>query len=619
MKNLKKILCSLIFLVVTITFQAQRLSVKDGKIVKDDNPITLRGVNAGNWLLWEGYMMDLDKEGIRSHNQIKNGIKSLLGNDKTKKINQFESDWRDAFITNDDFKEIKNKGFNLVRIPFDYRLFWDLGRKKVKNTGFKYLDRALEYANNNQIYVVFCMHAAPGFQNPDHHSNNPSTADSSVQFWKSDWSNVNIAKKVWAHIANRYNNKTGEKYLAGYDLLNEPVLKTNKSRLLRAYKEMTAEIRKKDKNHLILAEGNFYASDFYDMLERWDDNLVFANHYYGPQNEANPNPELSKIKQQGADLGIPLFCNEFGENYDRWLNDARTDYEIENVSWAFWAWKRQETERAIYSHGATKAWNKITNYLKDKSKPKPTVSETEKGLRELLNKVSIKKASFLSNVHKQLFTNAPIGKYVSLKFGNQYLTSNNGRGAIKFNKTRIGSWERFKVVATNDNKIALLGNNNRYVNSQNGLRDLTCNSRSIGGWEAFEWIEVNGKIALKGFNGKYVSAEGGGNNGVTCNRETALGNWEQFEIRIHSNKNIDNFSNTSSNIYPNPTSNLLNFKPFDDISYQTITVFDLNGKMVLFQKTKHHNINVELLEAGIYVIKIVNSNNIENTHTFIKQ
>ena len=619
MKNLKKILCSALFLASTIAFQAQRLSVQNGTIVKDGNPITLRGVNAGNWLLWEGYMMNLDQNGIRSHNQIKNAIKGLLGSEQNKKVNQFESDWRDTFITNNDFKEIKNKGFNLVRIPFDYRLFWDLGRKRVKNTGFKYLDRALEYANNNNIYVVFCMHAAPGFQNPDHHSNNPSTSDSSVQFWKSDWSNVNIAKKVWAHIANRYHNKTGEKYLAGYDLLNEPVLKTNKSRLLRAYKEMTAEIRKNDPNHLILAEGNFYASDFYDMLERWDDKLVFANHYYGAQNEANPNPELSKIKQQGADLGIPLFCNEFGENYDSWLKAARTDYEIENVSWAFWAWKRQETARAIYSHGSTRAWNKITDYIKDNSKPKPTVSETEKGLQELLGKVNIENATFLENVHQQLFPDVPIGKYVSLKFGNQYLTSNNGQGTMKFNKTRLGSWEKFKLVATGDNKVALLGNNNRYVNSQNGISAMTCNSRSIGGWEAFDWIEVNGKIALKGFNGKYVSAEGGGNNSVTCTRETALGGWEQFELRTASSKLIDNFAKSTLDIYPNPTSDLLYFKPIDDDSYSTITVYDLSGKIVLSQTTKQRAISVKLLEPGYYVIKISNREGSEKTQTFIKE
>ena len=173
--------------------------------------------------------------------------------------------------------------------------------------------------------------------------------------------------------------------MAGYDLLNEPVLTSNKSRLLRAYKEMTSEIRKKDKNHLIFAEGNFYASDFYDMLERWDTKLVFANHYYGPQGESNPNPSLRTIIDQGAKLGIPVFCNEFGENTSNWVKAARTDYDIENVNWAFWAWKRQKTDQSIYSFDSTSSWDKITNYLRNKNN-KPTVSQTEKGLREILEK-----------------------------------------------------------------------------------------------------------------------------------------------------------------------------------------------------------------------------------------
>lgn len=114
---------------ITSASFTQRLTVKKGKTVKDGNPITLRGVNFGNWRLWESCIMDLDEDGIKSHSQIRNGIKALLGNN-TIKINKFESASRNRYITNSDFKEIKNKGFNVIKMPFDYRLFWNNATKK---------------------------------------------------------------------------------------------------------------------------------------------------------------------------------------------------------------------------------------------------------------------------------------------------------------------------------------------------------------------------------------------------------------------------------------------------------------------------------------------------------
>jgi len=626
-QNFKKWL--LLFLISAITSfgHSQRLTVKSGKIVKDGNPITLRGVNFGNWLLWEGYMMDLDKNGIKTHTQIRNGIKGLLRNNETK-IKNFETKWRKNYITNSDFKEVKNKGFNVIRVPFDYRMFWNSSTKKVKNDGFKWLDRALSYANNNQIYVIFCMHAAPGFQNPDHHSNNPGT---SVNFWKSDWSNVNIAKKVWAHIANRYKNRKGEKWLAGYDLLNEPVLDKNKSRLKKAYKEMTAAIRSKDKNHLIFAEGNYYSSDFYDMLERWDTKLVFSNHYYGPQGESNPNPNLNTIKNQGAKLGIPIFCGEFGENTNTWLGAARTDYDTQNIGWAFWAWKRQDTDRAIYSFGSTSNWDKITNYLRNKNK-KPNLAVTEKGLNEILRKIKISNATFKSDIHRKLIPNKPSNKYIWLRNGGKYVTSNNGKSAMKANKNKVGNFEKFKVVNTSDNKIALLGSNNRYVNSQNGTKAITCTSKSIGGWEAFEWIEVDGKVALKGFNGKFISAEGG-TKGMTCNRETVSG-WEAFDWKRTSNpagkqasaskkdivENIGIEEKEEFLIYQTPTSDLLHFKLNSNPSKSyEIEIYNIMGMKVIRETNASKSIDLSKLETGNYIFKIKSDSNKVYSKLFTKR
>ena len=48
-------------------------------------------------------------------------------------------------------------------------------------------------------------------------------------------------------------------------------------------------------------------------------------------------------------------------------------------------------------------------------------------------------------------------------------------------------------------------------------------------WEKFDWVvNANGKISLKGNNGKYISSEGG-QSVMKCNRETIAG-WEAFAL-----------------------------------------------------------------------------------------
>ncbi|WP_124979265.1 cellulase family glycosylhydrolase [Nonlabens xiamenensis] len=586
---------------------SQELTVSStgGQILKDGNPITLRGVNFGNWLLWEGYMLNLDQDGIKTHTQIRNGIKGLLNNNESK-TQAFETDWRNTYITNDDFAEAKQLGFNVIRIPFHYNMFWNTSNGTLKNDGFQWLDKAVNWAQNNNIYVIFCMHAAPGYQNPDHHSDNPGTT---VDFWNTNNSNVNIASSVWKHIANRYKNYPGNKWIAGYDLLNEPVLETNKYRLIYGYKQLTAAIRSEDPNHLIFAEGNYYGSDFYDMLERWDNNLVFSNHYYGAQGESNPNPQLQTIMSQASQLNIPIFVGEFGENTLDWVNSARTDYDTQNLNWAFWAWKRHETTRSIYSFDGFYGWWRITQYLKF-GENRPNLQETETWLAELLNKIKLSNSHLQQPLKDRLLPPQPIGRYIWLRNSNKYVSSNNGSGPVTCDRSSRGQWERFRVVSAGDRKIALKGNNRRYINSQNGNSAMTCTSTSVQGWESFEWIDVYGNVALKGFNGKYVSSEGGSSNGMNSNRDTASG-WEVFEWQdLSKNGELSGTFESNENsalvdVYPNPASDRLYINLAEDQSpILRLEVYNLQGQRISESQSAKEGIDIQELAQGTYILSI---------------
>jgi endoglucanase len=618
-KKIKRSLLCLTAIVCVNVVNSQRLTVSatGSKILKDGNPITLRGVNFGNWLVWEGYMMNMDVDGKRATSQIRNNIKNLLGNDEARTLT-FENNWRNNYITNTDFARAKALGYNVIRIPFHYNMFWNTTTGTLKNNGFTWLDQAVNWARANNIYVVFCLHAAPGYQNPTYTCDNPGTT---VGFWGNNWANVNLAGRVWNHIANRYRNYTGNEWIAGYDLLNEPVLETNKADLMRSYKDMTAQIRAVDSNHLIFASGNYYGSDFYDMLQRWDNNLVFTNHYYGGQGEANPNPNLSLIKTQGINLGIPLWAGEFGENTIDWVRNARIDYEAENVGWAFWAWKRQATDRSLYSFNSTAGWDAITNFIKIGG-TRPSVANTVTWLNEIATRTRLENSNFISALQDRLRPSLPTGRLVWLQNGGRYVISNNGVGPITANSSNLGTWEKFTVVSVNDGKIALRGNNGRYVNSQNGASAMTCNSTAIGGWESFEWIDIAGQVALKGFNGKFVSAEGGASTGMNCNRET-VGGWESFnwqtttarkafENNLITTEEVSGFS-----VFPNPVTDVLNFTTPEGFGSSTATLFDLAGKQVTSPKSilieGSHSLDINNLSDGVYILKLNNNSETKST------
>jgi endoglucanase len=622
-KNCLKSNQRIIFLMLLFSFftgNSQQLTVSatGSKILKDGNPITLRGVNFGNWLLWEGYMMNMDIDGKRSNSQIRANIKNLLAGDEAKTV-AFETNWRNSYITNDDFAQAKALGYNVVRIPFQYKMFWDETNGVVKNDGFTWLDKAVDWAKANSIYVIFDLHTAPGYQNPTYTCDNPGTT---VGFW-SDWNNVTTVATIWGHIANHYKTYAGTEWIAGYDLLNEPVLETTKANLLQSYKDITAQIRLVDTNHLIFAEGNYYGSDFYDILEKWDSNLVFSNHYYGGQGEADPNPSLTLIKGQGTTLGIPLFTGEFGENDAAWTKKARIDYETSNVSWAFWAWKRQATPRAVYSFYTTAKWDAITNYI-NTGTSKPTLANVEAGLIEICANTLLSNASLNTGLQNILIVKPTIGNIISLKYGGNYVTSNNGIGPVSATNTTLGNTEKFIIVDAGEGKIALKDSNGNYMNAQNGTAPITSNSTTITISEKFEWIEITPlQIGLKGYNGKFVSSENGDPLGMKTRSETASG-WESFDWNIEGILGIEDFKKPENKVafHPNPVDNKLNYTVPEGFQKHNITIFDVAGKKYMTTKIETNQsenaIETSALSNGVYILKIDNGAS-QKASVFIKK
>ena len=352
-------------LVLSAYAHAQFVRTHGTQIVDDDGkPLLLTGPNLGNWLVFEGYMLDVDVRGWSTPSGFRAGIRHALGGDE-QRTRQFVQKWRDSYVTAETLRQIKALGFNSVRVPFSYDLFWN--GTSLTDEGFQYFDRIIQYCRSNAMYVQFDMHTAPGYQNPGHHSDNPhEQVRESVRFW-ADWSNVQLAARIWGHIAKRY---ADEPVIWSWDLINEPVTRNEqeKARLEASYRVMGAAIRAVDRNHILSIQGDWWGSDFGPLNDKWDERLVFQTHHYPNQGIKEPHDTrpggLGERLRKAQSVGVPLWLGEFGENTPEVLRDIADWASRNSVGYAPWSFKRIETDRALWSIRKTPGYQTVIDYIK---------------------------------------------------------------------------------------------------------------------------------------------------------------------------------------------------------------------------------------------------------------
>jgi endoglucanase len=372
--KLKYITMLILFMSILFNSNAQYYRASGTQILDPSgNPVTFSGMNLGNWLLWEGYLMMGDFN-YRTHTQFLNSIQSAFGGNRTQALD-FEHQWRMNYVTNQAILDLKNLGFNSVRVPFHYNMFWN--GSAVTDNGFQYFDRLIGFCRANGISILLDMHAAPGYQNPGDHSDNLESNSSqprtSVHFW--DGSNISIASQVWKHIATRYAN---EPVIWGYDLINEPVPQDGREfELMNSMITMRNAIRQVDNNHIIVAEGSWWGSDMQklDWLDattqsatgvraRWDANLVYETHHY--------SSDVSLLDGRLAianKLGVPFILGEYGESDDGNLR-RMTDWCVANRVGNFpWSFKKMIHDKCLWTVPSNANYDAVRNYINSGGTP----------------------------------------------------------------------------------------------------------------------------------------------------------------------------------------------------------------------------------------------------------
>jgi hypothetical protein len=324
-------------------------------------------VNLGGWLVKEGYILHFPGPAYDSPSEIDGVLLDLAGPVLGA---QLLAEHRDLWITEADLAEIAALGFNSVRLPLHHALLWDLEHGRPREEGFAFLDRVLSWCETHGLWLFLDLHCAPGGQNPG----NISDSDGVARLF-SEVQNQEATTRLWSAIAARYRERDA---VGGYDLLNEPVWPRGAD-VAAVFNRIGGAVRAADPRHLVILEGNTWATDFSIFGRPFDGNIVFSFHkYWNANDQASIRPYLAF----GERWNVPLWLGETGENEVAWYRGALGLVRAHEIGWCFWPWKKIETDNAPLSV-QPEGWRRITAYLAGRA-PKPSPDETAAIVRGML-------------------------------------------------------------------------------------------------------------------------------------------------------------------------------------------------------------------------------------------
>ena len=319
------------------------VKAKGKELTLDGKSLLLQGVNAGGWLLTEDWMSPtslsdrLDTE--NGQYELERALAAKYGEEKTNAL--FDA-LKDNWWQEEDFKNIADIGFNCIRLPFGWKDLTD-ENGVFNEDSFARLDAFVALCVKYRLFVVLDLHGAYGSQNGKHHSGDTTTEGALYGNEK----NERLTLALWKAVAEHYKDN---KWVAGYDLLNEPEgtpggLTT--STQWDFYDRLYREIRAVDGEHLIFMESCWDPDQMPDPKKYGWKNVAYEYHYYnwGKSSLADTKSFLKskkklEFKYNTLCFNVPVFIGEFNffDDLESW--DYALDFFRKNkMSWAVWTYK----------------------------------------------------------------------------------------------------------------------------------------------------------------------------------------------------------------------------------------------------------------------------------------
>ena len=321
------------------------LTVKDGRLMAGATEVVLNGVNLGGWLLMESWMSPvLDPKESLAHSDMIEILTHRFGKERARFLMK---QYRDSFLTEEDFAQIADMGFNCVRLPFWYGDFMnETGQwhtpSPTQTEGFLRLDWAIAQCEKNGLYAILDMHGCPGGQSANHSTGSIGKAE---LYQKEVYQNA--MEELWRAIAKRYRKNP---VVAAYDIMNEPqnnqgfhgggiyqaetthaVQQTN-----HVYHRMIRAIRAVDTAHVISVEGIWSISTLpHPKTYGWS-NMLYQLHLYDASKE-KIGQKIKELLEARSTMGVAVYVGEY--NHLENENYAADLYQQHGISRTKWTYK----------------------------------------------------------------------------------------------------------------------------------------------------------------------------------------------------------------------------------------------------------------------------------------
>ena len=318
----------------------------------DGNAVALRGTNFGGWLVQEGWMCPTKQTDTLSTDMT---LYSRFGKEKAEAL---IAAYQDSWITEEDFKTVKELGLNVVRVPFTYmNVYHHLSDKgellhpdefTLREDPFERLDFALEMCRKYGLYLILDMHGAVGSQNGSDHSGDTSRTNLYAGTELGEAYREKTAE-LWALVAEHF---AGESNVAGYDLLNEPTRASGATQW-DYYDVLYKAVREADPDHMIFIEATWEPNNLPSPEDYGWENVVYEYHHYNWEYNDQPNKSFYTFKKLlGNTHKVPSLIGEFNAWGDSLRSTGKRDqtdleanagvlefYNGEGWHWTTWTYK----------------------------------------------------------------------------------------------------------------------------------------------------------------------------------------------------------------------------------------------------------------------------------------
>jgi len=311
-----------------------------------------------------------------------------------------DPDWMQHFpyenngmFREDDFRWIRDWGFNWVRLPMDYR-FWTDARDlmKIDERKVEPIDRAVRLGDKYGVHVNISLHRAPGeciLDGMDQKLVGIHIVEEPASVYR-DQRMLDAFVYQWRFFAQRYKGIPSTR--VSFNLVNEPDDKgapdeaAGMKNYVRVARQSIEAIRSIDPQRLVTSDG--YPGGGAPVKELFDTHALQSPHDYGPfqlthyrvpwarpMSDQVPAPTWPLKDKEGkiiasretkeerfralkelAGLGVPIHFGEMGcgghtppDIVYAWFNDTLDLMKELKAGWALWNFRGQfgimDTER----------------------------------------------------------------------------------------------------------------------------------------------------------------------------------------------------------------------------------------------------------------------------------